>query len=162
MWDEYKAIKGILDKIQNIGTGPVDLNDPNAREILAEQLSKEQESLERKKAVNAYWKKHKTSIGCPGISENTAAAIDAAMNDETSFTHLYNRPFPDYSLSSTRNKIKRIQNRIAELDKLQAEQKAPVDNMKFHGFHWSPRNKAWQRQLTQNAEYDAKQIVGIA
>lgn len=194
LWEEYETIKGILDKIRNIGTGPVDLNDPNARDILTEQLVKEQNALDTYKAVNAYWRKHKTASGCPDITETAAASINAAMNDENSFAHLYNKPFPDYNLSSIRNKIKRIQNRIAALDKLQAEQEAPVENLKFdggeivrnadenrlqilftdipdpdirqalksHGFRWSPRNKAWQRQLTQNAEYDAKRIVGIA
>ena len=34
--------------------------------------------------------------------------------------------------------------------------------LKSHGFRWSPKNKAWQRQLTQNAEYDARRILGIA
>lgn len=194
LWEEYETIKGILDKIRNIGTGPVDLNDPNARDILTEQLAKEQNTLDTCKAVNAYWRKHKTASGCPDITETAAASINAAMNDENSFAHIYNKPFPDYNLSSIRNKIKRIQNRIAALDKLQAEQKAPSENLKFdggeivrnadenrlqilftdipdpdirqalksHGFRWSPRNKAWQRQLTQNAEYDAKRIVGIA
>lgn len=194
LWEEYETIKGILDKIRNIGTGPVDLNDPNARDILTEQLVKEQNALDTYKAVNAYWRKHKTASGCPDITETAAASINAAMNDENSFAHLYNKPFPDYNLSSIRNKIKRIQNRIAALDKLQAEQEAPAENLKFdggeivrnadenrlqilftdipdpdirqalksHGFRWSPRNKAWQRQLTQNAEYDAKRIVGIA
>lgn len=194
LWEEYETIKGILDKIRNIGTGPVDLNDPNARDILTEQLVKEQNALDTYKAVNAYWRKHKTASGCPDITETAAASINAAMNDENSFAHLYNKPFPDYNLSSIRNKIKRIQNRIAALGKLQAEQEAPAENLKFdggeivrnadenrlqilftdipdpdirqalksHGFRWSPRNKAWQRQLTQNAEYDAKRIVGIA
>lgn len=194
LWEEYETIKGILDKIRNIGTGPVDLNDPNARDILTEQLAKEQNALDTCKSVNAYWRKHKTASGCPDITETAAVSINAAMNDENSFAHLYNKPFPDYNLSSIRNKIKRIQNRITALDKLQAEQKAPSENLKFdggeivrnadenrlqilftdipdpdirqalksHGFRWSPRNKAWQRQLTQNAEYDAKRIVGIA
>lgn len=194
LWEEYETIKGILDKIRSIGTGPVDLNDPNARDILTEQLVKEQNALDTCKAVNAYWRKHKTASGCPDITETAAASINAAMNDENSFARLYNKPFPDYNLSSIRNKIKRIQNRIAALDKLQVEQETPAENLKFdggeivrnadenrlqilfadipdpdirqalksHGFRWSPRNKAWQRQLTQNAEYDAKRIVGIA
>ena len=33
--------------------------------------------------------------------------------------------------------------------------------LKSHGFRWSPRNQAWQRQLTKNAEYDAKQILNL-
>ena len=34
--------------------------------------------------------------------------------------------------------------------------------LKSHGFRWSRRNKAWQRQLTRNAIYDAERILGIS
>ena len=33
--------------------------------------------------------------------------------------------------------------------------------LKSHGFKWSRKNEAWQRQLTRNAVYDAKRILGI-
>ena len=33
LWAEYKEIEGILEKIKSVGTGPVDLTDPHAREI---------------------------------------------------------------------------------------------------------------------------------
>lgn len=39
LWKEYDEIKGILSKIKSVGTGPVDLADPHAREILTEQLA---------------------------------------------------------------------------------------------------------------------------
>lgn len=35
------------------------------------------------------------------------------------------------------------------------------DALKSNGFRWSPRNKAWQRQLTQNAEYAARRVLGL-
>ena len=31
--------------------------------------------------------------------------------------------------------------------------------LKSNGFRWSPRYGAWQRQLTQNAEYAARRVV---
>lgn len=34
------------------------------------------------------------------------------------------------------------------------------NNLKHNGFRWSPRNKAWQRQLTTNAEYACAQVFG--
>lgn len=41
----------------------------------------------------------------------------------------------------------------------------PEDNkrkeLKSSGFHWSPRNKAWQRQLTSNAVYAAKRVLNF-
>ena len=33
-------------------------------------------------------------------------------------------------------------------------------NLKHNGFRWSPRNKAWQRQLTRNAEWACAQVFG--
>lgn len=33
--------------------------------------------------------------------------------------------------------------------------------LKSSGFRWSPRNKAWQRQLTSNAVYAAKRVLNI-
>jgi len=33
--------------------------------------------------------------------------------------------------------------------------------LKSSGFHWSPRNKAWQRQLTSNAIYAAKRVLNL-
>lgn len=103
------------------------------------------------------------------------------------------KPYGDFELSSLRGKIKRIQARLADLDKLQAAAQQPDNATKFdggeivrnaeenrlqilfdeipdadtrdalksNGFRWSPRNKAWQRQLTQNAEYAARRVLGL-
>jgi DNA-binding transcriptional regulator YbjK len=194
LWEEYRDIKGILDMIQSVGTGPVDLADPHAREMLTEQLETAQKVLETYKAVNSYWRKNKTATGCPAISEHAAEEINAIMADTKSFSCIYGNPYPDYKLTSARGKIKRLQERLEELDRLEAARRNPEENVKFdggeivrnaeenrlqilfdeipdaeirqslksHGFRWSPRNKAWQRQLTKNAEYDAKSILGIA
>lgn len=103
------------------------------------------------------------------------------------------KPYGDFELSSLRGKIKRVQARLADLDKLQAAAQQPDNTTKFdggeivrnaeenrlqilfdeipdadtrdalksNGFRWSPRNKAWQRQLTQNAEYAARRVLGL-
>lgn len=34
-----------------------------------------------------------------------------------------------------------------------------INLLKSRGFRWSPSNKAWQRQLTANAEYDAVAVI---
>ena len=33
--------------------------------------------------------------------------------------------------------------------------------LKRNAFKWAPRNQAWQRQLTRNAEYAAGQVLKI-
>ena len=194
LMQEYNEVQGILDKIRSIGTGSVNLTDPAARQSLTAQLQREEKLLETCKAANAYYRKHKTLDGCPGISEKTAAHLtDSSFYPGGSPLALNGKPFPDYELTSIRGKIKRIQGRIAELDRLEAAAQAHADSLEFaggeivqnaelnrlqilfddvpspelrqelksHGFRWSPANKAWQRQLTQNAMYDAKKILHI-
>ena len=192
LWQEYKEIDAILDKIRSIGTGPVDLADPNAKDILSDQLERVQKSLERAKALNAYWRKHKTFVGFEGLAEETAQKMDADFADLQKRAPYISKPYPDYELTSLRSKTKRIQTRLDDLDKLQ--QSVPDLGMEFaggtivrnttanrlqiifddiptadirqalknHGFRWSPRNQAWQRQLTKNAEYDAQKILNIS
>lgn len=191
LWREYDEIKGLLDKIKSVGTGPVDLTDPHARELLTDQLQRLQNELDTGKAMNAYYRKHKSLRGFPGMSDEAAAQSDEALKNAYSWAQ---KPMPDFTLSSLRGRIKRVQARLAELDKLQAEQATPAGSttfdggeivrnaelnrlqiifdeipdeatraaLKSNGFRWSPRNQAWQRQLTQNAEYAARRALGLA
>jgi hypothetical protein len=36
-----------------------------------------------------------------------------------------------------------------------------ISDLKKHGFHWSPSQKAWQRQLTNNALYTVKHYLNL-
>ena len=93
-------------------------------------------------------------------------------------------------LSNNNANMKRIKDRISELEKKASAEFAgwafpggsvvfdKTDNririlydgkpdeatrtaLKSHGFKWSPKNSAWQRQITNNAIYDAKAITGF-
>lgn len=194
LWKEYDEIASILTKIITIGTGAVDLTDPDARQLLTQQLRQQEELLKTCKEANAYYRKHKTLSGCPGISESLTAHLqDSSYFPGGSPLQVNRKPFPDYELSSIRGKIKRIQSRLAELDRLEATAQNPVESIFFDGgeiiqnaelnrlqilfddipspelrqklkscgFRWSPANKAWQRQLTENAMRDAKKILHI-
>ena len=46
LWKEYDEIQGILSKIKGIGTGPIDLADPHARELLEDRLQRLQNTLD--------------------------------------------------------------------------------------------------------------------
>ena len=83
LWREYKEIEAILDKIKNTGTGPVDLADPYAREMLTDQLQRLQKRLEDGKAMNAHYRKHKTMKGFPGMSDDIAARNDEAISNRS-------------------------------------------------------------------------------
>ena len=180
----------VKKKQRQNGSGPVDLADPHAREMLTDQLQQLQNRLDTGKAMNAYYRKHKTLKGFPGMSDETAAQNDAAIQSAYSWAQ---KPMPDYELSSLRGKIKRVEARLAELDSRAAQQTQPAENTKFdggeivrnleadrlqilfdekpdedtraalksNGFRWSPRYSAWQRQLTPNAEQAARRALGL-
>ena len=197
LWEEYRQIEAILDKIRSVGTGPVDLADPHAREMLTERLNSQRQMLEDAKTANAYYRKHKTLEGCPGLSEKNRAWLTRpgvfASGDGSPISQ-YGSPFPAYELASIRGKIERTEQRLAELDRREQQAAEPqtgtafdggqiVRNidlnrlqilfdaipsadtraaMKQNGFRWSPKNQAWQRQLTDNAERAARQVLRLA
>lgn len=194
LWSEYDAIKAILDKIKSVGSGAVDLADPHAREILTDDLTKYQNRLEYMKSINAYYRTHHTHKGYPDMSDEIAAERDTLMQEAQKSCPWITSPYPDYELTSTRSKIKRLQERLDELDKRAAQSaEGGAENTEFsggeivrnleqdrlqiifddkpdeemrsklksNGFRWSPRNQAWQRQLTDNAEHAARHVLGI-
>lgn len=192
LWAERKTIDALLDKIRTIGSGPVDLADPHAREMLQDKLQQLQALLDRDKAMNAYYRKHKTFAGFPGIDANAAERLTATFADTRARCPWVDKPFPDYELTSLRGKIKRVQARLVDLDKLQATAQQPDNTtgdgwrivrnaeqnrlqilfddkpdegtraaLKANGFRWSPRNSAWQRQLTENGKRAALQVMQI-
>ena len=91
---------------------------------------------------------------------------------------------PAWMLSNNRAEIRRLKKRLEELEqqeefegwkfeggevvinreinRLQIKLDAKPDDTskyKIYGFRWSPREKAWQRQLTANAVRAARQIT---
>ena len=124
---EYDEIQGILSKIESAGTGPIDFSDPNAREMLVERLESAKALHESKKQANAYYRKHKTLDGCPGITEKgrdwlTRPGVFA--KGDGSPLALYGVPFPAYDLQLDNAAIKRYAARLEEYDKLQAQRDA--------------------------------------
>ena len=157
----------------------ISAGDPQELEKLNDKLDTCVKQQEFMKTVNAYWRKSGTCRGCPNVSDELAAKLDAKIERAYSWEK---QPFSSYELSGNNAEMKRLQNRIAEiahnrevgfagwkfeggeavvnteLNRLQlifderptAEQCAVL---KHKGFHWSPREGAWQRQLNDNAIY---------
>ena len=145
LWQEYKEIDAILDKIRSVGTGAVDLTDPHARELLQDRLQQEQNALDYCKAANAYYRKHKTLRGYASLTDQQA---DALTDPDAFSVKLYGKPYGDFELSSLRGKIKRVQARLADLDKLQAAAQQPDNATKFDG-----------GEIVRNAEENRLQIL---
>ena len=130
LWQEYEEIKGILSKIRNIGTGPIDLTDPHARELITDRIEALQNRLDRGKKMNAYYRKHKTLKGFPDLSDETAVEMDNEISNAPCFAQA---PCPDFQLASLRNKIKTAKKRLEELDKLEERQASPAKEKAFDG-----------------------------
>ena len=136
------------------------------------------------KSVNSFYRKNGTAHGCPGVSEETAKRMDEAVRTGYSWV---TAPFPSYELSNNNAEIRRLKQRIEQLSASQelgyvgwtfggGEAVANTDNnrlqlifdekpteeqriaLKRNGFHWSPSEQAWQRQLNDNAIYAASRL----
>ena len=57
---EWQDVQGILDKIRSTGMGGISADDPQAVAKLEAKLAKLEAAQETMKAVNAYYRKHKT------------------------------------------------------------------------------------------------------
>ena len=184
---EWQDIQGLLDKIRSTGMGGISADDPQAVQKLEKKLAGLEKAQETMKAVNAYYRKHKTLDGCPHLS---AESIEKMKADMASQWHIEDKPYPTWALSNNSAEIRRVKDRIkslsqqreigyvgwefeggkveanAEANRLQIlfEEKpdaATREELKSNGFRWSPKAEAWQRQLTDNAYRSADYIKAI-
>ena len=181
---EWQEIQGILSKIRGTGRGGISADDPEVIQklkIKLEGLERDQESM---KAVNAYYRKHKTLDGCPGLDAEAIEKLKASMARDWRKDP---RPYPSFCLTNNNAAIRQAKKRIDELtrmaetdyegwafeggevkmdqqaNRLQVffQEKPDRDTcsaMRHSGFKWAPSVGAWQRQLTDNAIYAAKHL----
>ena len=186
-WQEYNEIQKLIDKIQSIGRGGIMSDDKNAIVKLEHKLE-ELESIQAKmKAVNAYYRKHKTLEGCPDITIEEAERLNSNM-----IKFQQDQPYYSFELTNNNANIRRTRQRIEELKK-EAERQATGDSaekqydgfilrenaencriqfifdgkpddetrslLKSYGFRWSPKETAWQRLLNENGRRAAQDII---
>ena len=185
---EWQDIQGLLDKIRSTGMGGISADDPQAVQKLEKKLESLEKSQETMKAVNAYYRKHKTLDGCPHLPPEELEKLKADM---ASSWHLGDKPFATWALSNNSAEIRRVKDRIKSLSqqkeigfvgwefdggKVEANteanrlqiffedkpDEATREALKNNGFRWSPKAGAWQRQLTSNAYYAADYVKAIA
>lgn len=189
---EYNEIEKIPEKIKSLiyGNQIIKSSDSDAIEQLRAKAEKAEALQAEMKAVNAYYRKHKTLKGYKDYTDEKAAELDEAIKGS-----MYGVPFPPYALTNNNAKIKNTRARIAQLERLKNEAETAAEQpkdefntelfkvvenaelmrlqlifddkpaeeirtaLKKHGFKWSPKNAAWQRQLTQNAKYSLKRLI---
>ena len=181
---EWQHIQGILDKIRSTGMGGISSDDPNAVQKLEAKLQSLQALQEKMKAVNAYYRKHKTLDGCPDLSPEQISKLQAEMGKSW---HMADKPFLSWQLSNNNAEIRRLQERIKKLNRQHEtvyvgwdfdggkveinretnrlhiffDSKPDADTravLKSNAFHWSPREGAWQRQLNDSLFWTVDRI----
>ena len=138
----------------------------------------------RMKEINAYFRKHATALGCPGLSDEDAAKLDRRVQEGYSWEK---QPYPSYVLSGNTAEMRRLRQRIEEVSRTQSTEyvgwdfpggRAEADKednrlrlyfdekpseeqrskLKCNGFKWAPSVGAWQRQLNDNAIHAAARM----
>lgn len=84
---------------------------------LQKKLDTEVAAHERMVSQNAYWRKHKTMVGYEGLKDETARALDEAINKSPEYARV---PAPAFAISNSSARIRQIKGRIAELERLKA------------------------------------------
>lgn len=183
----FEDVQGILSKMENIlyGKEQIKAGDEDAIKKLEKKLKNLKEQQEFMKAVNAYYRKHKTIVGCSELTKMQEKALQVEMEKDF---HYEDKPFMSYELSnnnqnihSTENRLKRLKatkdNGISETENQFFKIVENSENMRLqlffkdkpkekvrkilkrNGFHWAPSQEAWQRQLTSNAKYALLRVI---
>ena len=179
---EYQEIQHILHQIRTTGTGGIQSGDPEAVRQLEEKLSRLEQDHATMKAANAYYRKHKTLDGCPGLTPELVRQVNSFRADGAA-------PFSGYPMQLSLANIKRTRQRLEELKA--AKSAAPVEQetptgvvyredpdamrvqlvfsgkpdadtralLKSNGFRWAPSVGAWQRQLTESGKAAARRVL---
>lgn len=184
---EYQNIQKYLEKIRKIlyGSDIIKSDDKDAVEKLQEKLDSLQKKQEQMKAVNAYYRKHKTLDGCPDLSPENIERLKQAMKADW---HYQDKPYLSFELSNNNQNIHATKARLERLKAAKEKETTDYDTEHFkvventemmrlqlffdgkpdveiravvkrNGFKWSPKNKCWQRQLTNNAKYSLKCLI---
>lgn len=111
----YQEIQAIPEKIDRLlsGTNIIKAGDADALEQLRKKAEKTEALQAEMKAVNAYYRKHKTVKGYKDYTDEKAEKIDEDIKNS-----YYGVPFPPFELTNNNAKIRNTKARIAQLERL--------------------------------------------
>jgi len=188
-------------KAAAVGEGGISSDDPDALQQLRERADELEAWQNTMKAVNAALRRAKIDPKDPNVSGRLKSVVVAACPNldiaKRAVERLENSAkygtegyrFPSYALQNNNANLRRVRQRIADLEKRQAATAAPdlegagftvredvEDNrilfifdqkppkeickmMRGFGFRWSPSRTAWCRQLTDAGRASAQAAV---
>lgn len=180
--ERYGYADSILSQIRYY-SAVVKFDDQEALPVLKARLDELTAMQEKMKAVNAYYRKNKTLDDCPDLLPEERKEIEELWERGI----CVGAPYPPYHLTNNNAAIKRVREHIERLESakksdIEVEHHGytykengeamrvqlifpgkPDDDtralLKSYGFRWSPRNGAWQRQLTDNGRRAARQLM---
>jgi hypothetical protein len=174
----YYADKAISAETNNAISG----DNPEAINLYKEKLAKLEAVQDQMKAVNKAFAKGDDALKALGLTDEQIVKMKSNMPS-------YERkPYPTWALSNNNAEIRRVKEKIEQLEKLDVVQDErltfnggemvvnteanrvqflfpgkPGDEirsfLKSYGFRWAPSEGAWQRQRTLNAIRTAKYLV---
>jgi len=161
-------------------------DDPEAIEKLKAKLEGLQAGQTMMKAINAYYRKHKTLDNCPELTPELRQGIEHSWSKGW----YVGIPFPPYAFSNNNAEINRIKKRLEALRKVDEMEHTEIKfdsgvivtnedinrvqiifdskpdedvrrELKSWGFRWSPREGAWQAQCNPVYLQRAKRICHV-
>lgn len=189
--ENYEVAKKNLDVAlkRYSPNAPISSDDPEAVKKLRDKLAKLEQQRELMKEANKIVRdKHLTDQEKIAKLEEIGLSAWAGKILKPDF--MGRTGFQDYHFHNIGQEIRRLKERIAELEKRVTEETGEipfeggriVDNvdanrvqiffdekpdenlraeLKRHGFRWAPSAGAWQRQRSEQALYWARRIVGL-
>lgn len=114
----YDEIQKIPEKINGLlrGTNIIKSGEADALEQLRKKAEKAEALQAEMKAVNAYYRKHKTLKGYKDYTDEKAKELDTAIKES-----MYGVPFPPYALQNNNAKIRNTKARMAQIERLKKE-----------------------------------------
>lgn len=164
-------------------------DDALAIEKLEAKIDSLTEYQNKMKNVNAYYKKHKTLDGCDLLDEKEIKELKEKLVMFHYYSQPYptfeltNNNQNLHRLKDRLENLKKLkerassdnENKYIQVDGLEVVEDAndmririifeniPNEQtrtlLKSYGFKWSPKNSAWQRQLTSNGIYATKRVL---
>lgn len=121
--ENFNKAEHHFDMMKRAHLQTVNSNDPEVLEYLKDKLEMLEAAHDEMKAANAYYRKHKTLDGCPGITQKDLEWLTRPgvfASGDGSPLALYKCPFPTYALSNSNANIKRVRERIQSIEAAKA------------------------------------------